>query len=332
MLACLRFLAVIATSTWLSMDLPAWSGQPADAPGLTGEGWAQIGPAAARLISERDGIDTEAAVNMAIQVRLAPGWWTYWRAPGDSGMPPAFDWQGSSNVKWDPELFWPKPIQRTSLGHTMRIYRDEVAFPLRVVAADPAQPMTLRVNFTMGVCKDVCIPIMAHLSLTLPPRPQGTASILANNRDLIRKYQASVPTADQQLSGIRIENVRLIEGAAKLALGVDVRGLTNEKPPLVLIELSPGDPPEVARSLGRPESPRALWMFSLDTDKSSDSRADLLGQRVRVMVLQGSKSLEQIRVIGAPSNGAGHFGAVAAGRQGSGDPMNPLEDPWNPRE
>ncbi|MCX8508161.1 MAG: protein-disulfide reductase DsbD family protein, partial [Rhodobacteraceae bacterium] len=43
---------------------------------------------------------TESGSQMAaLRLTMAPGWKTYWRAPGDAGIPPRFDWTGSANLK-----------------------------------------------------------------------------------------------------------------------------------------------------------------------------------------------------------------------------------------
>src|SRR5215471_7085729 len=48
------------------------------------------------------------AVRAGVEIRLKSGWHTYWRYPGDAGVPPRFDFTGSQNVK-AVDVLWPAP-------------------------------------------------------------------------------------------------------------------------------------------------------------------------------------------------------------------------------
>ncbi|MBX3496123.1 MAG: hypothetical protein KF769_07770, partial [Parvibaculum sp.] len=116
-------------------------------------------------VAAHDGAPFLAGIGM----RLAPGWKTYWKNPGDSGIAPSFDWSASENVA-DIDLGWPAPRRFDDPGDVTYGYVDEVVWPLRVVPADPALPVALNVAMTYGVCSDsICVPRDATLSLTVPP-------------------------------------------------------------------------------------------------------------------------------------------------------------------
>ncbi|MFN3973210.1 MAG: protein-disulfide reductase DsbD domain-containing protein [Gemmobacter sp.] len=113
--------------------------------------------------SVRPGWRTEAGGRIAgVELRLAPGWKTYWRAPGDSGIPPLFDWSRSENVK-SARILWPRPEVSVTNGLRTIGYHGTVVLPVEVTPRDPAQPMRLRGHVDLGVCRDVCIP--AELTL-----------------------------------------------------------------------------------------------------------------------------------------------------------------------
>ena len=66
-----------------------------------------------------------------LTIRMAPGWHTYWRAPGDAGIPPDFNWSGSANVR-DVRVHFPVPEVFEDNGLRSIGYMDQVTFPLLV--------------------------------------------------------------------------------------------------------------------------------------------------------------------------------------------------------
>lgn len=103
----------------------------------------------------------------ALRLALAPGWKTYWRAPGDGGIPPRFDWEGSDNLA-DVEPIWPAPDVFDQNGMRSIGYADELILPLRVTATDPDLPVTLEGRVELGICRDVCVPATVTLAAPLP--------------------------------------------------------------------------------------------------------------------------------------------------------------------
>ena len=91
-------------------------------------------------------------------VRLAPGWKTYWRAPGDSGIPPVFDWSGSANIA-DMRVHYPVPSVFRQNGIRAIGYKDAVLFPLLIETRDADGPVRLRGEVELGVCEEICIPV-----------------------------------------------------------------------------------------------------------------------------------------------------------------------------
>jgi DsbC/DsbD-like thiol-disulfide interchange protein len=127
-------------------------------------------PAEARLTP---GWETAPGERMAgLQIALDPGWKTYWRAPGEAGIPPVFDWSGSENLS-EVEVFWPAPMVFDSFGLTTIGYDGVVTLPVRVVAADPSRPVRVRLTLDYGVCADLCVPARAELALELAPGSSG---------------------------------------------------------------------------------------------------------------------------------------------------------------
>ncbi|MCK0151449.1 hypothetical protein MWU54_15510 [Marivita sp. S6314] len=104
----------------------------------------------------------------ALHLVLEPGWKTYWRAPGDVGIPPQFDWSGSRNIR-SVSTSWPTPEVFFEQGMRSVGYKREVVIPLHMTALRSGEDMSLSGEMQIGICKDICIP--AHLSFeaTLPP-------------------------------------------------------------------------------------------------------------------------------------------------------------------
>src|SRR5262245_44570022 len=103
--------------------------------------WDGDARSAVRLIAGDTKSVGDAPLRAGIEIRLAPGWKTYWRYPGDSGMPPRFDFAGSANVQ-QVNVLWPAP-HRFADGSGQSIgYSGNVVLPLQVQAKDSTKPVT----------------------------------------------------------------------------------------------------------------------------------------------------------------------------------------------
>ncbi|RKF17219.1 hypothetical protein D6850_01555 [Roseovarius spongiae] len=103
----------------------------------------------------------------ALEITLDPGWKTYWRAPGDLGIPPQFDWSGSRNLA-GVEIVWPTPEPILQAGTTTIGYDGRVILPLRVLPRRAGRDVRLDGLLDLGVCRDVCIPVQLRLDADLP--------------------------------------------------------------------------------------------------------------------------------------------------------------------
>ena len=98
--------------------------------------WDGTERAAVRLIAGAMRVDSAAAIQRAgIEIRLASGWKTYWRYPGDSGLPPRFDFSQSRNVK-SVNVRWPAPQRLADESGVSIGYKHDVVFPLEVTPQD----------------------------------------------------------------------------------------------------------------------------------------------------------------------------------------------------
>jgi len=103
-----------------------------------------------------------------IELTLAEGWHTYWRTPGDAGIPPVFGWQGSRNIA-ELQISWPTPEVYDQNGMRSIVYHNRVVLPVRIAARDADAPVRLRGTVDLGVCDDICIPKSITFDAELPP-------------------------------------------------------------------------------------------------------------------------------------------------------------------
>jgi len=101
-----------------------------------------------------------------VLVELEPEWKTYWRMPGDSGIPPQFDWAGSENSAAI-EVGFPVPRRFNDAGGETIGYHDQVVFPLFVKPEKLDAAVSLQLSMFFAVCKDVCIPAKAKAGAAL---------------------------------------------------------------------------------------------------------------------------------------------------------------------
>jgi Disulphide bond corrector protein DsbC len=114
----------------------------------------------------------------AVDLTLAPGWKTYWRSPGDAGIPPSFDWSGSKNVA-TLHIHWPAPSVFHTNGMQSIGYHDRLLLPVEVQPVDPTQPVILSLKMNLGICDDICLPATVALrsDLVAPGVSAGEAGV-----------------------------------------------------------------------------------------------------------------------------------------------------------
>jgi DsbC/DsbD-like thiol-disulfide interchange protein len=108
-----------------------------------------------------------AYLRAGVEIKLDPGWRTYWRDPGDSGVPPTLDFSGSDNVK-SVTVMWPAPERfPDGAGGNSIGYLDHVVLPLRIAPADSAKHASLQLKLGYDICGNMCVPVEANLNLPL---------------------------------------------------------------------------------------------------------------------------------------------------------------------
>ncbi|WP_247738664.1 protein-disulfide reductase DsbD domain-containing protein [Shimia sp. R9_2] len=114
-----------------------------------------------------------------LRITLNPGWKTYWRAPGDAGIPPRISWQGSHNAR-DIAVSWPTPDVFYENGMRSIGYSEELVLPVKIDPKKSDKPVRLKAVLDIGVCRDICVPQRLHLDGELAAPGTRDARIVAS--------------------------------------------------------------------------------------------------------------------------------------------------------
>ena len=287
------FLANRATALAVFVAIASHSGV-AITPALAGDAsdWDEGLQSAVRLIAARaDGSGKTTVYRSAIEIKLNPGWKTYWRYPGDSGVPPVFDFSKSENVKSATVLFpAPKRFADGAGGHSIG-YKTGVLFPVRVVPKDPAKPAVLRVKMDYAVCEKLCMPADASLELKLTGKESANDAAVVAAETLVPKV---TPLGDSGTLAIR---------AAHKEAGADKA--KDSKPKIVVDVAAPAgttpllfaEGPDMKWALPLPEAvpgaPAGLQRFAFELDGLPPGVA-AAGATLRLTAVAGDQAVEAL--------------------------------------
>jgi len=150
--------------------------------------WGKGERAEVRLLAS--GIGADGKLAGAIEIQLPQGWHTYWRDPGDAGVPPVIDLSKSHNFA-GPMVDFPLPVRQDEGDDVVdNIYRDHVVLPFSATVPDPAKPVDIALDVKLGVCQQVCVPVEVNAGLTVAPGAQDADAAAA-----IAAARAKVPGA-----------------------------------------------------------------------------------------------------------------------------------------
>jgi DsbC/DsbD-like thiol-disulfide interchange protein len=174
--------------------------------------WTQDLHSAFRLLAGASGKNA-ASLRAGVEVRMDSGWHTYWRYAGDSGVPPRFDFSGSTNLA-SAIVRYPAPLLFTDeTGNTLG-YKDNVIFPIEVRAKNPLEPVTLHVKLDYAVCEKLCVPAEGRAEIALAPGAQA-------ENDALKAAEARVP---QPVPPAKFDlSVKRVNGAAKPIVALDLK-------------------------------------------------------------------------------------------------------------
>jgi thiol:disulfide interchange protein DsbD len=146
------------------------------------------------LVAQDSTLEANRVAWVGVLFDLEKGWHIYWVNPGDAGEPPRIQWDLPTGFRAD-GIRWPTPV-RLIMG-TLVDYgyegRTLLPVPLQVPASyQPGARVTLTADVRYFVCREVCVPARARLSLSLPSGT-STPADLAARQELFRRAQEGSP-------------------------------------------------------------------------------------------------------------------------------------------
>ena len=161
--------------------LPAAAGESA---------WQELAPGVMVRLISAGSVDTTGKAWFALELDMPEDTKTYWRVPGETGLPTELDFSGSSGIAGHAQ-HWPMPVRDETDGYLDYVYFGHTVLPIELDVANPSG--TVDIEATLGICSDICVPAQARLVLPALESQPDTANALR-----IRQALADVPIAWQQ--------------------------------------------------------------------------------------------------------------------------------------
>lgn len=252
------------------------------------------------LISAQTAFTGRNPVTVGLLIRMKPGWKTYWRSPGDAGLPPVFDWSGSTNLD-GAEVIWPTPKRISVGGYDSFGYAGEVVYPIRIRPAREGEPIALKLDLNYAVCEEICVPEHAELTLTIEPgSPQTTPAA-----SLISTFAAKAPviqTGDEPPAEavLWINDAYLEEASGALAIVVHAGGQVPFETPDIFVE----GPDNVVFSAPQVMAEGRQATFRVRAGPRTEPE-DLLEHRLVLTLADNGHSVERTITLAAEEKAAG---------------------------
>jgi DsbC/DsbD-like thiol-disulfide interchange protein len=273
--------AVIAAVTFSLLFVPS-APAPFAQPGLAASAWAELHESRARLVAGRARSDN-GSYFAGLEIVLGDGWKTYWRMPGDAGVPPSFDWTGSTNIAAI-TVRYPAPLRMPEAGGESIGYKAAVLLPIEVTPKDATKPIGLKLALEFGICREICIPATGAFDLAIPAGPAGAAPPeIAAALERVPRQQQSRRKNDPEIKRIAID-----AGAPSPRLTIDAV-FGDTKNPDVFVEAPEGLYVPLPK---RVASADATGIISFQTDLGRDLAQDLKGKTLTVTLVSDAGASE----------------------------------------
>lgn len=133
----------------------------------------------------------------ALEIELKPGWKTYWRCPGDTGVPPTINVAASQNVT-TAVLDFPAPERHYDGDFSWAGYERSVSLPITFQLADAALPAVVNAQVFLGFCETICVPVAAQFTIDTQSDPENPGDHI-----IVASAVAALPAAASESFGLR---------------------------------------------------------------------------------------------------------------------------------
>jgi suppressor for copper-sensitivity B len=251
--------------------------------------WFRTPMADIRLVSAASGTGEAMAVPLGLHFKLAEGWKIYWRTPGDAGFPPDLEIKTSENLK-ELNWRWPVPHRFSLFDQESHGYKNEVVFPISAQLSESGKPLNIDATVHALACSEICVPLDAALSFTLPAGPAGPTAYT----QLISRYRSLVP-GPLDGTGLTVMAVEPVGAPKPHSITVSIG---SDKPlvgPDVFVEAANG------YTFGKPVVTMAADRRSavLTLPASLPKSGSLKALPVTLTIVDGDRFIETKKIVGA---------------------------------
>lgn len=238
--------------------------------------WQDIGGGQARMIAVL-APDT-GKISGVVEIKLNPGWKTYWRSPGDSGIPPQLSFDGSKGYQHD-TVHLPAPQQMKIEQSEVVGYKSDVSFVFdgAMLSFDPDN--NIKLEMFLGVCEQICIPAQANFEIPLAKLSRSDP-VSGGFINLARESLPGKPTSDASIDRVNFSQ-RNLQIFANIPSTEEPLSLFVEGPPEWRLA-----PASLVRINGR------LAEFKVDLSQVP-LEADIAKEELRYTLVSGNRSVEQ---------------------------------------
>jgi DsbC/DsbD-like thiol-disulfide interchange protein len=258
----------------------------ATTPALAGAtDWVEFAPDTRVRLITSDTLGADGKTLAAIELDMPANTKTYWRVPGETGIPTELDLDGSSGIAGQ-QFLWPLPRVEEQGGYTDFVYYGPLVVPLELAVA--GESPVIEADLLMGICSDICVPATASFSL-----PLDFASPDAGQGIRIAQALANVPLPWDG-AGQPVGEIAWDEASGALQVPID--------PALV----DPGslivDGSGTSHLFGAPQKSQQAGLLSVPLI-GGDAAAGLVGQPVTLLFMSPSGPFAVARTVKASTPG-----------------------------
>ncbi|ESX52067.1 hypothetical protein NLY43_08275 [Mesorhizobium sp. C416B] len=142
--------------------------------------------------------DEAGRIQGVLDIALKPGWKTYWRDPGDAGVPPQIDVSASTNIT-DAAFSFPPPQRHDDGYGKWAGYNHPVSLPVTFTLSSPGDAAVIDADIFLGICETICIPVQTRLSVYPAADPDN-----AEDAALVKAALATLPAPAKPDFGIKV--------------------------------------------------------------------------------------------------------------------------------